>query len=370
MSVRVAFPFVGDTIGGSHVSAALLMAELPAFGFSPVAIVHQDGPLLPWLRERGVECLRADLPMLSPRSAGIPAVLKIVLMAPRLAIFLRWNGFSLVHANDGRMITGWMPAARLAGCRTVAHRRTRWSVSRLSDIAFSCAQTVIAISGYVRDSLPASLQRKSAVIANPFDQAEMPRAEARKRVAGLVGADAPVIAFVGTLQRQKRPDVFLHAAALIHKQRPDIRFLLMGRDGDRGAEPRALARDLGLDKAVTFAGFRADAAECLAGCDLLLAPAVQEGHGRTLVEAMTAGVPVVASASGGHLEIVAPDRTGLLVAPDDPQAMAQAALGLLTDPARATTLADAARMWANATFSPPAHARAVAAIYNDLLGRA
>lgn len=369
MSIRVAFPFVGDTVGGSHISAALLMAELPRHGFSPVAIVHQDGPLPNWLQQRGLMCLRADLPCLSAGAAGIPAVLKIFLIAPRLAFFLRRNDFALVHANDGRMITGWMPAARLAGCKAVAHRRTRWSVSRLSDVAFSFAQKVIAISRYVETTLPEVLRKKSVVIANPFDGTAMPRADARTRVTGLVGKDAPIVAFVGTLQKQKRPDIFLRAAAIMHRQRPDLRFLLIGRDGEEGASARALCKDLGLDDVVTFTGFRADAAECLAGCDLLLAPAVDEGHGRTLVEAMTAGVPVIATASGGHLEIIEPERTGLLVAPDDPQALAQAALTLLADPAHARSLANAARASAQASFSVTAHAKAVADVYRNLLGR-
>ena len=56
----------------------------------------------------------------------------------------------------------------------------------------------------------------------------------------LVGGDAPVVAFIGTLQKQKRPDIFLRAAAIIHAQRPDIRFLLIGRDGDQGAAARVL----------------------------------------------------------------------------------------------------------------------------------
>jgi len=369
MSIRVAFPFVGDTIGGSHISAALLMAKLPRHGFSPVAVVHQDGPLLPWLQERGVNCLRANLPCLSPGAGGIPAVLKILMIAPRLALFLRRNGFVLVHANDGRMITSWMPAARLAGCKTVAHRRTRWSVSRLSDIAFSFPQRVVAISRYVESTLPASLRAKSAVIANPFERIDIPRDEARIRVIGLVGAEGPIVAFIGTLQKQKRTDIFLRAAAIMRAQRADLRFLVIGRDGDEGAAARALCGELGLADAMTFVGFRADAQECLAGCDLLLAPAVDEGHGRTLVEAMNARVPVVAAASGGHLDIIDANRTGLLVPQDDAQALARAGLALLADPARARKLVDAARAWAEETFSVETHARAVAEVYRSLLGR-
>ena len=370
MSIRVAFPFVGDTIGGSHVSAALLMAELPRHGFSPVAIVHQDGPLVPWLQQRGLTCLRADLPCLRTGEAGLSAALKIFLIAPRLALFLRKNDFALVHANDGRMITSWIPAGRLAGCKAIAHRRTRWSVSRLSDIAFSFAQKVIAISRYVESTLPPSVRTKSVVISNPFERDNMPRADVRKRVIDLVGMEAPVIAFVGTLQKQKRPDIFLRAAGAIHAQHTGVRFVLIGRDGEEGASARALCSGLGLDRVVTFAGFRADAAQCVAGCDLLLAPAVDEGHGRTLVEAMTAGVPVVAAASGGHIEIVETDHTGLLVTPDDPQAMAEAALSLLADPARAQALANAARSWATDNFSTAAHAKAVTEVYRSLLGQA
>jgi glycosyltransferase involved in cell wall biosynthesis len=370
MSLRVAFPFVGDAIGGSHISAALLMAALPEHGFSPIAIVHQDGPLLPFLGQRGLDCMHVDLPCLRPGAAGIPAVLDIFIMAPRLAAFLRENEFTLVHANDGRMITGWMPGARLAGCGTIAHRRTRWSPSRLSDIALSFAQKVIAISRYVETTLPQGLREKSVVIANPFESTAISRTDARKRVMTLEGSDAPVVAFVGTLQRQKRPDIFLRAAAIIHRQRPDIRFVLIGRDGEEGDAARDLCNALDLDGVVTFAGFHTDAAEWLAGCDLLLAPAVEEGHGRALVEAMTAGVPVIAAASGGHLEIVDDGRTGLLVRPDEPEEMATAALSLLFDPGQASRVAVAARAAAVAKFSVPAHAEAVAKVYRELVRRA
>ena len=366
MTLRVAFPFVGDSVGGSHISAALLMAELPRLGFSPVAIVHQDGPLLTWLQARKLDYLRADLPFLPSGAAGLPAILQIFTMAPQLALFLRHNRFDLVHANDGRMIVTWMAAARLAGCKAVAHRRTRWSASRLATIGFFFAQAVIAISRYVESTLSESLRRKAIVIANPFEPPRITRAEARQSLAALVGEHGPVVAFIGTLQAQKRPDVFLRAAALMHRQRPELRFLLIGRDGDQGAVARALCRELSLDAVVTFAGFRPDAADCLAGCDLLLAPAVEEGHGRVLIEAMSVGVPVVAASSGGHLDIISPGRTGILVAPGDAQALAETGLALLSDPTRAVEIADAARLWAAAGFSVIAHAQSVAATYHGL----
>lgn len=366
MTARVMFPFVGDSVGGSHVSAALLMAALPEQGFSPLAVVHRDGPLHAWLRLRGLPVMRADLPFLSV-GGGMAGFVRIAAAAPRLALFVRSNELAIVHANDGRMIATWMPAARLAGSVAIAHRRTRWSPSRLAHLGLRLASGIVTVSDYVRDSLPADLRRRAAVIANPFELEQGANGDGRAAIRGLVGGDGPVVAFVGTLQPQKRPDVFLRAAAVVHRKRNDVRFVLIGRDNGMDESLRGLCQELGIGGVTTFAGFRDDARQLLAGCDLLLAPAVDEGHGRVLVEAMSAGVPVVAAASGGHLEIVQPGRTGLLVPADEPDALAEAALGLLAEPGRAQTLIEAARVYVTSSFSPRAHASTVAALYRQLL---
>ncbi len=369
MTRRVMFPFVGDTIGGSHISAALLMGELGAFGFSPLAVVHRDGPLVSWLTSQGIEVKRADLPLLSGASARIATLARLGTMAPHLVRFLRREQISIVHANDGRMIATWMPATRIAGAAAVAHRRTVWSRSRLAHLALRLAHRIIAISAFVRDSLPGDLQRRSIVIENPFKDDCPSRAVARRTVLQLVNAgdDVPVIVFVGTLQEQKRPATFLQAAQIIHRQRPDVRFLLIGRDGDQSASVRLLVDELGLSHRLIFTGFRDDVAMLLAGSDLLLAPAVNEGHGRSLIEAMLSDVSVVASASGGHLEAIKQGETGVLVRADDTQAFADAALDILNHPAKSQSIAAAARQWARQKFSPAKHAAVVASVYCALL---
>jgi glycosyltransferase involved in cell wall biosynthesis len=360
----IAFPFIGDSIGGSHISASLLMSAIATKGFAPVAIVHRAGLLTDWLMQRGVEVVVTNLPHLS--AGGVAALLRMAPVTLKLAGFLRERDVALVHANDGAMITTWMAAARLAGCTAVAHRRTKWSPSRLPHFALRLADRIIAISDFVRDSMPEGLRRRTAVIANPFDFSVPSRQQARAAAILLAGADVPLVAFVGTLQAQKRPDVFLRAAQAIRRQRPDARFLVIGRDGGQADQSRTLAEQLGVADAVVFAGFRSDATLLLGGCDLLLAPAVDEGQGRSLVEAMAAGVPVVAAASGGHCELVHAN-TGVLVTPDDPQTLARAALDLLDHPEKARGITEAARLWAQNTFSVEAHAAAVIAIYRQLL---
>lgn len=368
--IKIAFPFVGDTVGGSHVSAGLLMAALPAQGFEPLAVVHRDGPLIDWLKTRGLPFICADLPYYSSRNSGAVALLKLGPLALRLAGFLRRENFALVHANDGRMITSWMLAAQLVRKPAIAHCRTRWSRSRLAYVALRVADGIIANSNYVRDSLPKDLQQCTTVVANPFELPSVVTGNSRDSMRNLVGGSGPIVAFVGTFQPQKRADVFIHAAAIMRERRSDLRFVLFGRDNGIEKSLRRLCTELGVDVVTTFAGFREDVRELLAGCDVLLAPAVDEGHGRVLVEAMLAGVPVVASASGGHVEIVSTGRTGLLVPADSPDALADSACRLLDDPTNAQAIVESALAYARASFSPAAHAAAVGALYRRVLSSA
>ena len=365
--IRVAFPFVGDTIGGSHVSSLLLMQHLATEGFDPTAIVHTEGALAPWLDRHATKVLRIDLPFVSAQERGLSAVPSLIWGAVKLARFLCKNNFSIVHANDGRMIASWMPAARLAKVVGIAHRRTVWGHSRLALLALRSATRVVAISNYVKNSLPDIVKRRSTVVLNPIGTKGPAREQGQMLVRQLVGRDGPVVAFVGTLQEQKQPGVFIEAAALIHQQRPDVHFLMVGRESAMGAQLLDQVRKLGLSTNLSLTGFRADAWSLIAGSDMLMAPAINEGHGRTLIEAMLCGVPIVAAASGGHSEVVANGKTGLLVEPGSPQAFAQAVLRLLENRGERERLSNAGLSWAREFASPAAHAAAIAGIYRQCL---
>ena len=140
MTNRVGFPFVGDNVGGSHVSAALLMRDLPGQGFAPVALVHRRGLLSDWLEGRGLSVLYTNLPFLPPGTGGLSAVARLAAISPRLVRFLRQQRLNLLHTNDGRTALTWLPACRLAGVKTVAHQRTRWypSTGALDDADGRC----------------------------------------------------------------------------------------------------------------------------------------------------------------------------------------------------------------------------------------
>jgi glycosyltransferase involved in cell wall biosynthesis len=134
--------------------------------------------------------------------------------------------------------------------------------------------------------------------------------------------------------------VFLEAAAVLAAARPATRFALYGT-GPEAAALQAQARAFGLDGAVRFPGHTASRT-ALATMSVLVLSSYMENSPLALLEAMTAGVPVVATRVGGVPELV-PEGTGLLVAPGDPAALAAAIGRLLDDPALAREQADAAR---------------------------
>ena len=128
-----------------------------------------------------------------------------------------------------------------------------------------------------------------------------------------------------------------------------------------------LAVELGVDDSVTFLGERSDVPECLAAMHLFVLPSLNEGMGRALVEAMAAGLPVVATRVGGVPAIVEDGRTGLLVPPGDAAALAAAIDSLVRRPDVAKEMGAAARQSINERFGIPAMVQAVEAVYEAAL---
>jgi glycosyltransferase involved in cell wall biosynthesis len=116
-------------------------------------------------------------------------------------------------------------------------------------------------------------------------------------------------------------------------------------------------------------GFRYPPDPWYAACDLLVVPSVNEGFGRTLVEAMLLGTIAVAADSGGHREIIEHGRTGFLVRPDDAPAFADQVCDLLERPDEIARLASRAREDAAQRFGIGRHVQAVVEIYDALLYR-
>lgn len=368
----VCFPFVGDAIGGSHRSALPLIAALPDHGFRPTVVVHHAGALSAELDRLGVEWQQAPphRSLAAPSRAG--QLLSLMTAARPLIGYVRSRGIAIVHTNDARMHRTWTVAARLGGASHVWHQRNAGLSSKMALIARS-AHAILTVSQFARGALPEHLERRARVIDNPFDVTTTPRREqARARLAIELGVapEKPVVAFAGMFIDRKRPEVFVDMAAILLDRGVDAVFPMFGPDDTPlAAQVRQRIVERRLDGHIKLMGFRSPLEDWIAASDILVAPSVAEPFARTVVESMIVGTPVIATDDGGNREIIISDRNGLLVDPDDPIAFAAATGRLLDDKGHRDVIARHARTTVVERFAIDRHARSVADIYRELLGR-
>jgi glycosyltransferase involved in cell wall biosynthesis len=178
--------------------------------------------------------------------------------------------------------------------------------------------------------------------------------------------ETPVLVAVCRLVRQKGVDVAVEALALTRERHPAAQLVVLGEGPLRG-ELTELAERRGIADAVSFPGRVGDVAWWLRRANVVVHPARWEGFGLALLEAMLSERPVVATAVSSIPEIVADGKTGLLVPPDDPRALADAVSALLDDPARAIAMGAAGRASARSEFSVARMAERTAAAYTEAL---
>ncbi len=194
---------------------------------------------------------------------------------------------------------------------------------------------------------------------------------------GVPRADVPgkshsVISIVGRITPLKGHTYFLRAMATVIRSLPYVKIWVIGGVPEKKAsykqELEVLVRQLGLSEQVEFLGNRQDVPQLLAQTDVLvLSTTTQEAFGRVILEAQAAGVPVVATRVGGVIEIIDDDRTGILVPPKDPDAMAQEVVRLLRDRKLAETIVKAARKKLEERFTLDMMAHKTIGVYEELL---
>jgi glycosyltransferase involved in cell wall biosynthesis len=200
-----------------------------------------------------------------------------------------------------------------------------------------------------------------------FKPAAAPKQEEHlRRDLGLVDSEL-IITTVARLHPQKGHSYLIQALPRILDTVPHSQFLFVG-GGELRSQLEALVRDAGLEDVVRFLGVRQDVPDLLAISDLFVLPSLWEGLPNSVLEAMAAGVPVVATNVDGSPEVVADGETGILVPPADPAALAEAICSLLQDRALRASMAEAARSRVAECFSQEANVAAYEGLYRDLIG--
>jgi len=264
----------------------------------------------------------------------------------RFARDVRREGVQLVHAYGFYPNVFSVPAARLAGCVTIASvRDTGAFTSRIKlktlvqKTACRMADRVIANSTAVRDWLMnlGLNERQVVIIPNgisvPAERRPPSTFPIRRELS--IPLDAPVIAVVCRLNKNKGIEYFLQAAAIVSRRFPAARFLIVGGshfDPQYQPDLERLTGQLNLTHRVIFTGERNDVPKLLEEIDLSVLPSLSEGLSNSLLEAMAAGLPVVATNVGGNVEIVQHGHTGFLVPAREASALGAAMAQILESP--------------------------------------
>ncbi len=180
---------------------------------------------------------------------------------------------------------------------------------------------------------------------------------------GLPDASCRVL-FVGRLCPTKGTDILLQAWRIAQSRAPQARLLLVGET--EGVDYRRMAADLGIAASVDFAGFQNDTKPWIAAADILVLPSRREGAGFVLLEAMARGIPCIGSQIGGIPEYIAHNETGLLTPVGQAQALAEALLDLINDPAKRLRLGAAGRRRAETCFQAGLAAVRFVEIFTEL----
>jgi sugar transferase (PEP-CTERM/EpsH1 system associated) len=350
-----------ETGGAEHVALDVLRRLPPQDYDRHVIGLTGPGPLAEEFRRAGI-----TVHVLRKRE-GVDVPLWLALTA-----LLRRERFDIVHTHN---VTPWFyagPAAALAGARLVhtehsnllpAQRRLmaaeRW-LARLTRWVIADSEEVRR--GLVRQGVPAGALR---TVHNGIDTARFaaPAPSAARTALSLNGAE-PVVGIVARLVEIKDFPTLFEAFRTVLRTVPRAVLLVVG-DGPLRSALEAEAARLGIAGQIQFLGRRTDIPDIVAALDLFVLCSLSEGLPLTVLEAMAAGVPVVATDVGALREAVQEGRTGLLVPPRSPARLAEAIIALLRDPARRRAMGEEAARLTRARFDLAQMVAGYEAAYRD-----
>lgn len=338
MSARVLEAITPSRIGGAEVFVAELYRSFAELGAHVEVFCPAGRPFVDYAKARGIEPI-------TWRTFGKFDPLTVI----RLARLMKRRRIDVIHTHLSTAGLLGAFAARLARRRSVAH------VHGLNTATcFRYSDAVIAVSEKVKSHLVAQglNERKVHVVHNGVDLIRfqpMPARDARIKLG--YDPDEPLLGVFGRLSSEKGQRVAIEAMFLVAKDYPDARLAIVG-EGDDRQDLESAAEALGIRGSVIFTGFVQDVREMMSACDIVLVPSSRgEGFGLTAVEAMALKRPVIASEQGGLPEILVDGETGLLVPPNDPQALAEATCKLLAAPDLAAKMGANGRMRAEKHFA-------------------
>jgi glycosyltransferase involved in cell wall biosynthesis len=352
------------TLGGGERAVLQLASHLPEHGFQASILTFLLDPESPALEKMTTAPIYL-LPL--RRTYGIGALRAAI----QLRQFIRREGFVIVHTvfESSDLWAGFITRAT-SRAKLVWSRRDMGILRKPKHrIAYHLMaripHAVMAVSEEVRQYCVQTDGINSARVHTIYNGLNVERfANTRHRSSG-----GQRVISVGNIRRIKGHDIFIRAAAIIAQRFPRARFSIAGEvlEPQYFQELLMLIDSLGLGDRFQFEGGVTDLPSFLAEAEIFVLPSRSEGFSNALIEAMAASLPVVATRVGGNPEAVEDGVTGLLVPPEDPNALAEALQELLSDSERSWAMGEAGRRLAIREFSNDRVVNKVADIYQRLL---
>ncbi|MDQ4147103.1 MAG: glycosyltransferase family 4 protein [Pseudomonadota bacterium] len=325
---RVLFVFGWLIVGGEETEARLLARHLDPTRYTTEVVACVYKPNMPDQTHQQLEALGVRV---DRTPYGLVLEEKSAYLADKV------TGYDLVVSFQGmpQIVPALERAARrppliehggvvVDASTTPKHLTTRY--------VGVCAAIREAAAALMPERPHHALEIPSMVDLTEFDAAE----RGRVRSEWGVPEDVPVIGWVTRLDRRKRVEDFIRAAALVRDSHPEGRFVVIGGPDpfmpDYTDELRALTRELGLEDVLTFLGDRPDVPRLLAGLDVFVLLSRDEGMTHVITEAGAAGLPVVATRDNGAVQQITDGVSGLFVPHEAPAAAAAALKRLIEDP--------------------------------------
>ncbi len=376
MKTKILYVLPAGERGGAEVVFLNILDNLNKNLFEPFVIVLKDGPFISELKNQGL----TPIVLKTNRIRSIKGFFETTKF---IRNFIESQQIDVIHCNGtGAQIYGGFAAGHTGTpCIYHLHDSVEWSWSRQGFVhllaqfslpisrLFSGKQNriqFIAVSKYVAERFQQTwgTEKNIQVIHNSIRSTN---AEAVSMMS-----HNPVVTWIGRFQRWKGAHIFIKAAEIIHKDHPEVEFILVGGtafgiEPDYEKELRDLAGSLNLESSLKFAGHQSSVDSFIGSADIVVHSSIRpEPFGLVILEAMNAGKPVVASNEGGPVEIVNHGVTGLLIPPNDPKELANAIVKLLQDKTLRTKMGQAAQERVQKDFNPSKMIHALEALYSEL----
>jgi glycosyltransferase involved in cell wall biosynthesis len=365
---RVLHLITSFEIGGTERQAVELLKRLNGERYDVrLAVLRKEGPFYQEIEQRFPDV--PEFPLTSFYDANA------VKQLARLRRLMLREKIDILHAHDFYSSLIGAAAARLSGVRVIASQRHlklsdrrahKWGTRMIHRLANRILVNSQAIREHIINNDGAQ-PGKIVVVKNGIVPASSSNSCDELRIELGLDKNVTLVGIVARLQTVKGHRFFVEAAVEVLRSRPNAHFVLVG-DGPLRTEIENQAARLGISDHVHLLGDRSDTSRLVSAFDLLVLASLHEGLPNAVMEAMGAGVAVVATSVGGTKELIIDGETGYLAPPANSAALADRIIFALGDESHRDEIVSAARLKITSAFGIEKMVRSVEALYDEMYG--